>query len=81
MDAKAITLALGGKWQGSYGLCRCPVHADGTPSLKVRDDPRKSDGIDLHCFGGCAWNEVKAEFIKLGLLENHNGRYYKNYGN
>jgi hypothetical protein len=76
MDARAITLALGGKWQGSYGLCCCPAHEDGTPSLKLRDDPRKADGIDLHCFSGCPWQEVKAELIKLGLIEDFNGGFF-----
>jgi hypothetical protein len=39
MDARAITTALGGKWQGSHGRCRCPVQADSNnnPSLKVSD--------------------------------------------
>jgi putative DNA primase/helicase len=68
MDARAITKALGGKWQGPYGLCRCPVHADKTPSLKVRDDPRKSDGVDVHCFAGCGWQDVKAILTRQGLL-------------
>ena len=77
MDAQAITLALGGRWQGSYGLCRCPAHEDGTPSLKLRDDTRKVDGIDLHCFSGCTWQEVKAELVKLGLLENFKGGFFE----
>lgn len=69
MDARAITLALDGKWQGPYGLCCCPAHEDGTPSLKLRDDPRKVDGVDVHCFSGCTWQEVKAELVKRGLLD------------
>ena len=73
MDARAITVALRGKWQGRYGLCRCPAHADRTPSLKVSDDPRKSDGIDLHCFAGCDWQDVKAELHRQGLLDQTNG--------
>jgi putative DNA primase/helicase len=68
MDAQAITKALGGKWQGSFGLCRCPVHADRTPSLKVRDDSRKDDGIDLHCFAGCDWKDIKDEFKRRRFL-------------
>jgi putative DNA primase/helicase len=69
MDARGITAALGGAWQGRYGLARCPVHGDRSPSLKVKDDPRKSDGIDLHCFTGCPWQHVKAELKELGLLD------------
>jgi putative DNA primase/helicase len=67
-DARSITAALRGRWQGSHGLCRCPAHDDRTPSLKVKDDPRKSDGIDVHCFAGCPWQDVKAELIRRQLL-------------
>src|SRR6476619_3002862 len=68
MDAKAITVALKGRWQGSQGLCRCPSHADKTPSLLVKDDARKDDGVDLHCFGGCDWRDVKAALVAQRLL-------------
>ena len=64
MDARAITKALGGRWQAHYGVCRCPVHADREPSLKVRDDSRKSDGIDVHCFAGCEWQDVKGVYAQ-----------------
>ena len=68
MDARGITVALGGRWQGQYGLCRCPAHADKTPSLKVKDDEGKSDGVDVHCFAGCRWDDVKAELVRRRLL-------------
>jgi hypothetical protein len=68
MDARGITKALGGKWARSYGLARCPCHADKTPSLKLTDDPRKDDGIDLHCFAGCDWRNIKSELRRVGLL-------------
>ena len=68
MDARDITKALGGKWAGRYGLARCPVHDDRTPSLKVRDDPRKDDGIDVVCFANCDWRDVKAALVRQGLL-------------
>ena len=68
MNAQKITLALKGRWQGQYGTCRCPVHADRLPSLKVKDDPRKADGIDVHCFGGCSWQDVKDALQRQGLL-------------
>jgi hypothetical protein len=67
-DARAITKALGGKWAGRFGLARCPVHADRDPSLKVKDDPRKDDGTDVHCFAGCDWRDVKAALIQQRLL-------------
>jgi hypothetical protein len=60
VTAHSLTIALGGRWNGRYGMACCPVHADRTPSLKISDDPGKSDGIDLVCFAGCEWREVKA---------------------
>ena len=68
MDARAITKALGGTWHGRYGSCPCPAHADKMPSMKVRDDARKGDGIDVHCFAGCDWKDIKAYLAKCGLL-------------
>src|SRR5262245_63819317 len=69
MDARAITAALGGKWQGRYGLCRCPTHADSTPSLKISDSARR--GIDVHCFAGCDWKDIKNELRRQGLLNDN----------
>ena len=66
MDARAITEALGGKWQGRYGLCRCPAHADSNPSLKISDSDTR--GIDVHCFAGCDWKDIKNELRRQGLL-------------
>ncbi len=69
VDAREITRTLGGSWHGSYGLCFCPTHDDGrTPGLKITDDERKDDGIDLHCFAGCDWRDVKDELRERGLL-------------
>ena len=53
---------------GRYGSCPCPAHADKMPSMKVRDDARKGDGIDVHCFAGCDWKDIKAYLAKCGLL-------------
>jgi hypothetical protein len=49
----------GGRRHGSYWMIRCPVHADQTPSCKVTPDRNKSGGIDVHCFAGCDWRDVK----------------------
>ena len=68
MDARSLTKELGGRWCGRYGIARCPAHDDRTPSLKVRNDPRKADGIDVHCFTGCPWQNVKADLQRQGLL-------------
>ncbi len=68
--AHQITTALKGRWHGSYGMASCPSHADGkTPALKISDDPRKSDGIDLICFAGCPWETVKSDLARGGLLK------------
>jgi hypothetical protein len=75
-NARAITKALGGSWQGRFGLARCTSHDDGTPSLKISDDPRKRDGIDVHCFAGCAWQTVKADLRRQGLLEDQEHRHF-----
>jgi putative DNA primase/helicase len=74
MDARAITTALGGRWAGSYGLARCPVHHDKTPSLKISDDPHRLDGIDLICFAGCDWRDIKGELTRQGLLADFRSR-------
>lgn len=71
MTARVLTQALGGRWHGRYGMARCPVHADHTPSLKVSDDPLKRDGIDLVCFAGCNWRDVKAALRAQHLLQPH----------
>jgi hypothetical protein len=69
MSARFITKVLGGRWCGTYGLVKCPAHEDRLPSLKISDDQRKRDGIDLHCFAGCDWRDIKSAFARLGLIE------------
>jgi putative DNA primase/helicase len=67
-DARALVKALGGRWCGGYGIAKCPAHADREPSLKIKDDPRKNDRLDVICFGGCGWREVKSELRRQGLI-------------
>jgi hypothetical protein len=69
MTARGIVKQLGGSWHGSYGVALCPAHHDKKPSLKIKDDPDKRDGIDLICFAGCSWQDVKAELSRQGLIE------------
>ena len=74
MNALTITRALGGRWCGSYGLCQCVCHDDGTsPGLKITDDERKDDAIDVHCFAGCDWRDVKAALRERDLLPEFSG--------
>lgn len=68
MNAREMIEALEGRWHGTYGTARCPAHNDRNPSLKVSDDPNKRDGIDLHCFSGCDWRDVKRVLQRQGLL-------------
>lgn len=66
-DAHAIARALGGKWYGRYGMCRCPAHGDRKPSLSVSDG---ADGRLLaKCFVGCSFPDIAAALRGLGLLE------------
>lgn len=50
-EARALVVRLGGRWtERKGGLCRCPAHADRTPSLSVRTGQTR---LLLHCFAGC----------------------------
>jgi hypothetical protein len=71
MNARTIVKSLHGMWveEKSYGLARCPCHDDRKPSLKIKDDARKIDGIDLVCFAGCDWKDVKSELQRQGLID------------
>lgn len=48
---------LGGQWTHGRGMCRCPVHADHSPSLSVRVG---HTSLLFHCFAGCATTEILA---------------------
>lgn len=66
MTAAEVAQGLGGALQtGSQWLARCPVHADRTPSLALRD----GDGgrLLVHCFAGCVGADVWGRLRQLGL--------------
>ncbi|MGR3782202.1 MAG: DUF7146 domain-containing protein [Albimonas sp.] len=65
-DARAVTAALGGKWQGRNGSCRCPAHRDRVPSLSVSDG--RDGRLLLHCFAGCDFRDVLAALKDRGLI-------------
>jgi phage/plasmid primase-like uncharacterized protein len=66
MSAAAIVAALGGRWCGTYGVCRCPAHDDKHPSLSITDG---SDGrLLVHCFAGCDGTEVLAHLRGRGMF-------------
>ena len=62
---REIVERLGGEWQRSGGLCRCPAHDDRTPSLSVRPGERR---LLLHCFAGCETRKVLRALGALQLL-------------
>ena len=66
MTAREIIAALKGRWHGQYGSARCPDHDDINPSLTIKD--ALDGGITVHCFAGCAWQDVKDTLRRDGLL-------------
>ena len=66
MNAREVVAALKGRWCHGYGMAKCPVHADHTPSLKIIG---AEDGVVIvHCFAGCDWRDVKEALRRDGLL-------------
>lgn len=57
-----IVGTLGGTWHGFNAMCRCPAHADSKPSLSLRQG---HDGILVHCFAGCAADDVLREIARI----------------
>ncbi|MFC0339777.1 DUF7146 domain-containing protein [Paracoccus niistensis] len=66
-DARALTLALRGKWYRRYGLACCPAHGDRRPSLSLADAP---DGrLLLNCKTGCRFEDVLTALRDRGLVD------------
>jgi hypothetical protein len=64
-EGRRMVESLGGEWRGGGGMCRCPAHADRTPSLSIRAGDRR---LLFHCFAGCATKSVILALRTLGLL-------------
>ncbi|WP_225008881.1 DUF7146 domain-containing protein [Novosphingobium percolationis] len=62
--ARRLVEALGGKWTGAHGMCRCPAHADHTPSLSISVGRQ---AVLLHCFAGCATVAVIEALARQGV--------------
>jgi hypothetical protein len=60
---------LGGTWHGNTAMCRCPAHADGTPSLSIRQGDR---GLLVTCFAGCDAGDILRELDRIPI-----GRRYE----
>jgi putative DNA primase/helicase len=68
MDAKEITLRLGGKWYGEYGAACCPIHDDKTPSMTIRHC-RKTGTVLFFCHArNCPSGEIVKELRRTGKL-------------
>lgn len=63
-DGRLIVEALGGHWTRNGGMCRCPAHADSTPSLSVRPGAKR---LLFHCFAGCETGQVLTALRRLNL--------------
>ncbi len=72
--ARNITLALHGRWCGSYGIALCPAHDNRrTPALSLANG---HDGKLLaKCFAGCSFIDIIEALRGLGILE-QNGQTY-----
>lgn len=64
-DAREIVRALGGRWSGRHGMCRCPAHDDKTPSLSV--SAQTTGFVLVHCFTGCPQAAVIGALRARGL--------------
>lgn len=62
--AREIVESLRGTWRRGKGMCCCPAHDDRTPSLSITLG-RKA--ILLHCFAGCANEEIIAALRRHGV--------------
>lgn len=62
-QGRAIVEQHGGKWANGSGMCRCPAHQDGSPSLSVR---LGDTSLLFHCFAGCDTLDVLRELRRGG---------------
>ncbi len=73
-DARTVTIALRGRWCGSYGIALCPAHGNHrTPALSLANG---HDGKLLaKCFAGCSFIDIIEALRGLSILE-QNGQTY-----
>ena len=62
--ASELVARLGGVWRPGGGMCRCPAHADRTPSLSVRLGDRS---LLFKCFAGCTGKEILRAIRQLNF--------------
>lgn len=61
----AICRALKGRWRARQGMCRCPAHQDGSPSLSVTET--RDGRVLVHCHAGCSQESVISALRGLNL--------------
>ena len=64
-QGRAIVEQLGGKWSRGAGMCRCPAHDDGSPSLSVRAGDRS---LLFKCFAGCETRDILQALRRGGQI-------------
>lgn len=64
-DLKRLVAHLGGHWSGYTAMCRCPAHADRTPSLSIRQGNR---GMLVTCHAGCDRSDVLREIGRIARI-------------
>lgn len=64
-DLRTLVARLGGKWTGNTAMCRCPSHADRTPSLAIRQGDRS---ILVTCHAGCDATDVLRALRRIADL-------------
>ena len=62
--AEQIVRALGGRYNGNNGMCRCPAHEDRNPSLNVTE---RGGQVLVHCHAGCTQEAVLEALAARGL--------------
>lgn len=68
-ELRSLVRRLGGTWSGDTAMCRCPAHADRTPSLSIRQGDR---GILLTCHAGCNSRDVFHELSRIARIPDFN---------
>ena len=67
MNARELTVALGGRWNGASGEARCPAHEDKNPSLSIGDGD--NGRLLTCCQAGCSPEAVWAALQDRGLVQ------------
>ncbi|WP_458732842.1 DUF7146 domain-containing protein [Sphingobium xenophagum] len=64
-ELRSLVKSLGGTWSGDIAICRCPAHADRTPSLSIRQGDRS---ILVTCHAGCESRDVLRELARIARI-------------